>query len=301
MELILSLIAIAALAAAGKKEITDLREQVFDLLHNHKDAIVKLQNAQLYVPATQLFLSQVPTQTITSMLEQVESTELPDYGHTIIVGKSGSGKSNIVMLEIIKRIKAKHEIYIVDTKQELGPIFGKHCKKVVGTDSATEIMNELLKIAKERRDKFMQASAIFTKPCRDRKEYEKLTGERMPTITLVLEELIVLMGRIEQDQLIELLVVGRSAGVFIFALSQYLKADILDRKGSINFMSRVFLGRWDMISIKILFGPIPKNDAHIFQEFLGPPGKGLVELEGQRIDTVTFPRIDDKQLEEWMQ
>lgn len=274
-----------------RKDIVSIRaevEQIYEFLVNHATAIRAIQERpEPVVPVVE------PVPVVAPVL-------LPAVGHTLLVGKSGSGKSNIAMLEIINRIKLKHQLYIVDTKQEMGPIFAKHCVEVVGTEAATEMMTKLLKIAKDRRDKFMLASAMFTKPCRDYKEYTRLTGETMPVITLVLEELIVLMGRIEQNELIELLVVGRSAGVYVFAIAQYLKGDILDRKGSVNFMTRVFLGRWDRIGIGILFGSIRKQKAEEYAEYLGPPGRALIETEGRDLELHTFPMISDTELEEYM-
>lgn len=303
MELIISLGALLVIAVLARKELETLRKHIFEVLYNHRDKlnehsqlIEELQNRPVYVPPPVVEVVAEQPKSLPVVLPVV----LPSIGHTLIVGKSGSGKSNVAMLEIINRLKLKHLLYIVDTKQEMGPIFAKHCVEVVGTEGATDMMQKLLKVAKERRDKFTLASAMFTKPCRDYKEYERLTGEKMPVITLVLEELIVLMGRIEQNELIELLVVGRSAGVFVFALAQYLKSDILDRKGSVNFMTRVFLGRWDRIGISILFGSIRKIKAEEYMEYLGQPGRALIETEGKDLELFTFPRIEDAELEEWM-
>lgn len=267
----------------------------YSYLLNHAEAIRALQEpvAEPVPEAVVPEIAQAPDEPLHGVL--------PSTGHTLIVGKSGSGKSNVAMLEIITRLRQGHQLYIVDTKQEMGPIFKKHCVSVTDTDGATDMMTQLLKIAKSRRDQFMLTSELLKKPCRDYREYEKLTSTPMPVITLVLEELIVLMGRIGQTELIDLLVVGRSAGVYVFALSQYLKGDILDRKGSVNFGTRVFLGRWDRITISILFGSIRKQRTDEYVAFLGAPGRALVETEGRDLELFTFPRIEDAQLEEMMQ
>lgn len=242
-------------------------------------------------------------QAIRSVLTEVEPTQFPlqpvTLGHTIIVGQTGSGKSNYAMLQIIQRYNAQHRIYIVDTKNELTPIFDGICERCEGSDQADSIMTELLNMAQARSDLFAKTCKETGKPCRDLQEYQRLTKHDLPIVTLVLEELIVLMNTISQDKLIKLLVMGRSAGIFVLALSQYLKADILDRKGSVNFNTLLLLGKWDRISAGILFGSIEPMDAKKYQAHLTGPGTAVISESGS-IRTDSVPRVSDKELERFI-
>lgn len=229
----------------------------------------------------------------------LESDTLPLSGHTIVVGQSGSGKSNVAMSQTIERLNAGHELYCVDTKNELGPIFRRHMKKIVPPEQGEALIKELLAIAKQRQALFEATSEDHERPIRDYAEYERVTGTELPLITLIVEELIVLMPLIGQDLLIQLLVLGRSAGVFVLAAAQYLKADILDRKGSVNFNTAVFLGRYDRISTGILFGNITRTEMAEIQEFVGAPGRAAISENGN-IRTHIMPRVYDYHLAPYM-
>lgn len=223
---------------------------------------------------------------------------IPLIGHTIIVGQSGSGKSNLIMGDIVRRLEAGQQLHIVDVKKELGPIFRKHCT-IVTVEDAVSKMNELLEQATIRQDLFAAASEQYSKLCRDVTEYAQLTGNQLSTIVLVLEELVMLTDQIPQDKLIQLLVTGRSAGIYVVALAQYLNKDVLERKGSINFNTRVFLGKWDNITTGILFGSVDSPTKNRLSGFVGEPGKGIVERDGKFI-TRLFERMDNEQLEKYL-
>jgi hypothetical protein len=213
----------------------------------------------------------------------------------IVVGQSGSGKSNLAMSQIIRRLGAGHEIHVIDTKDELCPIFGRHVRSCSDATFAESKFRELLQVAETRRALFNETSAEYEAPCRDFGEYFKLTGTKLPVVTLVIEELIVLMQLVKPDLLVRLLVLGRSAGVFVLALAQYLKADILDRKASINFNSRIFLGKYDRIACGILFGDLDKQETGLIADWLGEPGKCVFDDQGD-IDLLTMPRVEDYHL-----
>lgn len=229
----------------------------------------------------------------------LESDGLPLQGHTICVGQSGSGKSNVGMSQIIRRLRDGQRLYCIDTKNELGPIFRRHMVEVVKPEDGEDLIRRLLAIAAERQELFERTSEELEMPCRDYGEYFKRTGEKLPIITLIVEEMIVLMPIIGQDLLIQLLVIGRSAGVFVFAMAQYLKADILDRKGSVNFNTRIFMGKYDSIGIGILFGNMDKSESAQVKEFVGSPGKAAVDENGL-IRLVSMPRVEDFHLAPYM-
>lgn len=230
---------------------------------------------------------------------ELESDKLPVQGHTLIVGKSGSGKSNVAMSQIIRRIKSGQQIYIIDTKNELGPIFKRHCAKVVDEGGADRLFSELSQEAKRRQELFAETTEQHKTPCRDLGEYLKITGNKLPIVTLVIEELVALSEVIDQAKLVRLLVLGRSAGIFVLGLAQYLRKDVIDRKGAINFTTKVFLGPYDRIAFDLLFGTAPTHVAKQAQEYLGAPGKGWVEENGEFYFR-QFPRVETFHLERWI-
>lgn len=218
----------------------------------------------------------------------------------LVVGKSGSGKSNVLMSQIIRRLRAGQELYVIDTKNEIGPIFKRYLHKLVKPDGAVDLMKKMLEIAQDRNCLFEEAADQYERPVRDLDEYHKVTGVKLPVVCLVVEELIVLMDLIPQDELIKLLVLGRSAGVFVLALSQYLTAKILERKGAVNFNHLIFLGKFDRISIDILFGSLDVEVVKEFKQFLGAPGRAMVEVDGTLLEPQVMPRVQDTHLIPYM-
>lgn len=219
---------------------------------------------------------------------------LPLEGHGLIVGKSGSGKSYVLMSQIIRRIKAGQQVHCIDTKDEISPIFGDYIQ-CVSTTGAERKIKDMLKLAQERRELFKTATKQYNRPCRNFHEYKALTGEDMPVICLVVEELIVLMGIIDEDPLIEMLVVCRSAGVFVVCLAQVIKADILSRKGTLNFNWQVWLGKYDRIAASLLFGNLDKIDQKTIADHVGEPGAAAIQMDGEIVCT-QMPNVTEDYL-----
>ena len=219
---------------------------------------------------------------------------LPLEGHGLIVGKSGSGKSYVLMTQIIRRIKAGQEVHCIDTKDEIAPIFGEYVECVTPAGADKKI-KDMLKLASERRDKFKAATKQYNRPCRNFHEYKTLTGEDMPVVCLIVEELIVLMGIIDEDPLIEMLVVCRSAGVFVVCLAQVIKADILSRKGTLNFNWQVWLGKYDRIAANLLFGDLDKIDTKMIADHVGEPGAAAIQMNGEIVCT-QMPNVTEDYL-----
>lgn len=225
-------------------------------------------------------------------------TNIPNKGHGIIVGGTGSGKSNVLIAEIINRVEAGHEIHIIDVKYEMGQLF-ETIANVVEIEQATDKFQELFDLAKERQKLFRETGKRLRKPCLNAADYRQLTGNKLNTITLVVEELIVLMDTVDQEDLIKLLVIGRSAEIFIIAAAQYLNAKILDRKGSINFTTRVFLGKFDKYAIPILFGNLEADEIIEIQNHVGRPGMAAVQIDNELL-TVRMPLVPSNLLERYM-
>jgi ABC-type lipoprotein export system ATPase subunit len=106
----------------------------------------------------------------------------------VLVGQSGSGKTNILMNSTLARIQQKHEVHLVDQKNELAQIFERHVK-VYQPDQTLELVRRLTLAAEDRMEHFGQVARQLGEPIRDVWEYEEVTGKKLPIIWLVLEEL----------------------------------------------------------------------------------------------------------------
>lgn len=297
------LVAVAAYRQAGlnKAYLVGLGRRLLELTNEYDEFILEY-DAQIRILTKDVDLlhsegqvKSMVTRSVPKLLDDDELTDgLPLQGHTLIVGKSGSGKSNVLMVQIMRRIRAGQEIYCIDTKDEIEPIFGQYVKCVASKD-AEKTIRELLQVAEERRQQFKDTTSSTGRPCRNHGEYFKVTGNKMPVIVLIVEELIVLRGMMEEASLIEMLVVCRSAGVFVICLAQMMKATILSREGAANFNCSVWLGKYDRIACGIVFGNLDKSETKLIEEFVGEPGKAAIQ-ENSEITTRTMPEVLDDHL-----
>lgn len=225
--------------------------------------------------------------------------QLPHNGHAIIVGASGTGKSNLTMACLMDRIIAGQQIFLIDTKQELGPYFGQYCSKVVGIDGATELLTHMLAAADERQQMFQDFIKQHRKVITNLADYNQHVQTPLPYITIVIEELIRLESELGPDFIkafLRLIAVGRSAGIFVLVATQYLNATILPKAASTNFGVRVYLGKYDRIMCQILFSQ-PLNQDEISR--LGPCGFGIVEINGAR-SAQNFREVTVEMIEQWI-
>lgn len=230
---------------------------------------------------------------------KVPDDGIPLIGHGIIVGQSGTGKTNSLMIGIMRRIEAGHKLFIIDSKHELGQIFNNHAK-VYNSDEAAAVIKQLIEIAEDRAIMFDEAALKFKEPVRDIIEYEKVTGTKLPVISLIIEELILIIDEIDIDELTKLFVAGRSSGVFCLVLAQYLNAKILPKKASTNLHTKVFLGPVDFVGLRTLFpGGIPKHIQTKADTFLGPAGNAMCYMDNE-FTFKKLPEIDRQLLIDWM-
>jgi len=227
---------------------------------------------------------------------------LPVVGHVLVSGQSGGGKTNALMLAARTRLLAGHQVHIIDSKNELAQIFERHAK-VYTPDQTAKVVKLLVQAAKDRMQIFSDTGRRLKEPCRDIWEYERLTGKEMPVISLVVEELILLLEYITSSELTRLYVAGRSSGVFVFAATQMLKANIIERECSINITRRVYLGAPDKIAMRVMFpGGIPKEVMARAEQHLGPAGHGLMfDSQTSEFTIIKLPRVPDEMLAEFMQ
>ena len=198
----------------------------------------------------------------------------------------------------MRRLRGGQKVYIIDSKVELTQLFRK-VATCVTLNLAELLLEDMVKLAKERQELFNDTAEKLTTPCVNHGDYFKLTGEKLPIICVVVEELILFVDEVPLNSLIKLMVAGRSAGVFVVACTQYLKADIFPRKASQNFHTRVFLGPYDDIQLRLMFQGLAKVDHEDLKLFLGPVGKAVIDENG-KLSTRTMPEVMDSELVSFM-
>lgn len=199
----------------------------------------------------------------------------------------------------MRRLSANQEVHIIDKKNELGPIFKKHAK-IWRSNQTEEAVAYLREKIEERTILFAEAMDEFGFPIGGIDDYVELTGNELPIITLVVEEWLALIDEdVNINVLNNLLMLGRSSGVYVMVLAQYINDKIMKRKTSINFTTIVFLGKFDRIASNILFGSIEASIKLEAIKFMGPPGKAMMYTDNQ-LGLVVIPEIKKSLLAEWM-
>lgn len=230
----------------------------------------------------------------------IESDDLPLRDHGLVVGKTKSGKSNVLNSLIIRSVQDNQEVRILDVKREMGPVFGNHCV-IIDRDDAAQAFIDVVNEADERQKIFAEASKRSGKRIANLDDYHNVTGDySLRHVKLVVEEWMYLNeDGIDDSQLIKAMVICRSAGIWLLVALQLLRNDTMSRKASINFGFRVFLGPYDTWAFKSMFDGADEAFKEKAKKFLGKSGKAVVSIEGE-LETRTMPFIEDEVLEEWI-
>lgn len=269
-------------------------DQLIEALRYHANLIDKI------ICDIDLLASEGQVKPITRVINpNIKIDPLPITDHGIVVGKTKSGKTNLLFSQIIRKINSGQEVRIIDVKKEIGPIFRNHATIIDGKDAVAEFQN-IVKLAEERQELFAEASNEYKKPVTNIEKYRQVTGRSLPDITLVVEELLYLKEcGIDESSLIKALVICRSAGIWILVAVQLLRQDVLSRKGSINFGYRAFQGPYDRWAFDTLFPSADDEFKNKARQFLGQAGKAVISID-DNYSVETIPYIEDEVLEEWM-
>lgn len=211
------------------------------------------------------------------------NTVIPDDGlpigcHSVVTGGTGMGKSNTVITGIMRRLEATHRVIIVDSKNELGQIFDDHAE-VIPVEEATDTVNTLIVEADTRMKMFSKLAKELREPILNVDDYEEITGETLPRICMVIEEITAFNAYIDMDSLMKVHSLGRSSGVSCFTVGQTINKDILPPSITRNIDCKVYLGKPDRYAFMSLFpSGIPNEIKARFNGFLGKPGKALIQI-----------------------
>ena len=162
--------------------------------------------------------------------------------HYVVCGASGSGKGNLLQLiglSVLALGPDVAQVWFLDAKQGLDYDFATriaHARLYADVDGADGLLAEGFDVAiveMERRNSLMYGKA------RNIAEYATKTGEKLPTIVLVVDE----VADMEEyhDQLATLARMGRAAGIILLVCTQYPTADVLPSQIQANALNRICL------------------------------------------------------------
>ena len=240
--------------------------------------------------------------------------------HTLLVGKSGAGKSSLLNMLCAQLSDAildgRAEMYAIDPKKD-GEIRTQWGRTNFFKDIAT--VNEVDKWVSiiDKFHELMESEDIddskFTKATlsADALRQNRFTAsKKTPLRILFIEELPSFMGVINQhpegkrtvDKLNQVLRKGRSSGFFIFSAAQNIergKLEPLDPKGFINKMPLALNDSPYLLNLMLGDGAAERGyDTRKFNPKDNPEHRGLGYAVGEDGDPVMirFPFFDDDQL-----
>lgn len=169
-----------------------------------------------------------------------------DYYHTLIVGKTGSGKSYFMYYLILQHLAkfGTNNIYIIDPKDsDLYNVSrrlpqGHGC----GSRGLLDFLKSLLDVVQQRKDSM--ADLLYDNPNKDYRDFD------LPPIMIVFDEFLavkMLYQDSKDKKLIDnvvgqIVAIGRQIGVFLIIGLQKSPADVLPSSVRSSMIFRVLLG-----------------------------------------------------------
>ena len=204
----------------------------------------------------------------------------------LIVGRSGSGKTNTTTYIMLKAVsQCDCGLYIVDAKR--ADMYGLHNylnsgKKVVASN--TNQIARLLRVLNEN----MSARYEHFK---DGKWGQDFSEYGYRPYLLVIDEVSAMLAEAGKNkkeimgELRQIILRGRQAGIFTLISGQRIDATILDRDITLQLGTRIVMGQADSETYRMAYPMV--NDIKALPLVPNKPGYGLIYSDGQKISNPT--------------
>ncbi len=219
--------------------------------------------------------------------------------HMLFNGETRSGKSNAIN-GIITQLheQAAHgmpvRLYAGDRKGEFARVWSTSPLFPDGVAiSAADIADMLAEVVNDPTTGLESRNRVFSKAAHaggrtkhviaSIEDYERVTGEHLERVFIIVDEINALMLEASKDNrleasLMQLLQMGAGYGFYLLAGAQHLTAATLGTEGKYNFTTRAHFGDYNQNAINMLFG---KVDADTLKPHMdGTKGRGLIKTVG---------------------
>lgn len=161
-------------------------------------------------------------------------------GHWGVFGSSGAGKGNVLQLVALEALRLGPErlrLVVLDPKDGLDYGFCRIIQHAELYTSQTLTAGYAAMVAEmRRRNQLMAINPNVTKI----DEYEAATGEQLPRILIIADE-VAELDKEQREYLATLARVGRAAGIVLFVATQYPTVDALPNQIQSNVLNRLVL------------------------------------------------------------
>lgn len=222
--------------------------------------------------------------------------ELPQLGHTLVTGTSGSGKSSWIHAALAGLLSAadrtRLQVALIDPKRSefaawagVPQLYGQ----IASDDTDAAALLDMLVGEMDRRGDLL-AGAL----ARDLASYNRRAMQPLPYMLIVVDEVLDLLlsgNKHIETPLMRLAAKGRSAGVLLWIATQHARYDLLPRTVTLNLSTRLVFRVQDANAAGLAGCPgaeqIPR----------GRPGRMLARLDGPAMLMQGY-YVDDRQLQE---
>ena len=219
-------------------------------------------------------------------LDKATFFSLTGSGGLLIVGRSGSGKTNATTYIMLKAMsQCNCGLYIVDAKR--ADMYGlnqflENGEKVVA--STTNQIARLLRVLNEN------MSSRY-KHFKNGKWGQDFSEYRFRPYLLIIDEVSAMLAEAGKNkkeimgELRQIILRGRQAGIFTLISGQRIDATILDRDIILQLGTRIVMGQADMDTYRMAYPMV--NDIKALPLVPNKPGYGLIYSDGQEISNPT--------------
>ncbi|PAB50507.1 cell division protein FtsK [Lactobacillus johnsonii] len=223
------------------------------------------------------------TSNYTIELDNTVSFNLKGSGGLLLIGRSGTGKSNLATYIMLKSMSQVHcGLYIVDAKR--ADMFGLSKVLINGNKVVVSTTNQIARMLRLINENMNNRYEHFNngKWGQDFSEY----GFR--PYLLVIDEISAMLAEAGDNkkeivsQLRQIILRGRQAGIFTLISGQRIDASILDRDITLQLGTRIVMGQADSDTYRMAYPMI--KDIKSLPFVPNQPGYGLIYSDGQRIN-----------------
>lgn len=249
--------------------ITDMRERggylTYKLIKNVADSRIRIE--------------EVVPKGYTIPITKNISWDMSKLPHALINGATGGGKSYFVNALIRGLLQMDVELYICDPKNSALSDYRLVMPNVV-TD-ATEIISNIQQMYEKMEERY-----ISIKERSDYQSGQDFTYYHMAPVVLIVDEYMALYVSLDRKQkeemkkyLVQVILKGREAGVFVIMTTQRPDTSVLDGAIRDQLGLRVALGRMSPEGYRMTFGDTVQK-LKVPEE--GDRGRGYIHVDGTR-------------------
>ncbi|MCT2556122.1 MULTISPECIES: FtsK/SpoIIIE domain-containing protein [Staphylococcus] len=207
--------------------------------------------------------------------------------HALITGVTGGGKTYFLFYMIRELFKRNAEVRLLDPKvSDLS-----FMKNVIGTEKVADTKGQIFKQLREANEEMEHRFRMMS----ESEQYQLGSNFRnfdLPPYFVIFDEVTAFTSTLDKkelqemnDYLINIIMKGRQAGVFMFLTAQRPDADVIKGNVRDQLGLRVSMGNLSVDGYRMTFGQTDKDFQPIHESDIG---RGYISILGQYNEPILF-------------